>query len=219
MSSLHLLELWLQEFSQMGVSASKPPLVNLALSCQTLAFSSDCHLATLALGLPLPGQRENLIQRLRRFLSDSQMALPRLYHPLGQHLFEHWPLREVCLVMDRTAIEQRWSLLLVGAAYRKRVLPLAWQVLPYGSSSDTEQVELLQQVSTDLPPWAKVRVLSMGIVNSALSKCSTGVKATTGIVRWGSSLTPTSARPAAGGSGFPIWDYNRVSAWVCRECF
>jgi hypothetical protein len=31
-------------------------------------------------------------------------------------------------------------------------------VLPYGSSSDTEQVELLQQVSTDLPPWAKVRV-------------------------------------------------------------
>lgn len=41
MSSLHLLELWLQEFSQMGVWASKPPLVNLALLCQTLAFSSE----------------------------------------------------------------------------------------------------------------------------------------------------------------------------------
>jgi hypothetical protein len=40
--------------------------LNLALFVLALAQSPTCHLSALALLLPVPGQRENLIQRLRR---------------------------------------------------------------------------------------------------------------------------------------------------------
>ncbi|MGH8711872.1 MAG: transposase, partial [Burkholderiales bacterium] len=110
----------------------------------------------LALNLPIEAQRENLIQRLRRALGNRSCASDTLYRPIRQHLFAHWNLREVCLVMDRTDIENRWSLLLLGASYKKRVLPLTWQMLPYGSSSASEQMDLLWKVKKDLPAGVRV---------------------------------------------------------------
>lgn len=156
MNSTNLHQQLLQELKQMGVVASKPELANLAFFCQALAFSPNAHLANLALNLPLDAQRENLIQRLRRFLKDDTLSPGSLYRPIRQHLFAHWTLREVPLVMDRTDIEDRWSLLMLGAVYKKRLLPLCWQTLPYGSSSAAEQMALLWQVQKDLPKQVRV---------------------------------------------------------------
>jgi hypothetical protein len=49
---------------------------NQALVTQALAYSPNCHLATLAL-LPVPGQRENLVQRIRRWLADQAVLQHR----------------------------------------------------------------------------------------------------------------------------------------------
>jgi hypothetical protein len=54
--------------------------------------------------------------------------------------------------MDRTDIEHDASILLLGAAYRKRLLPLVWQVLPFGASGDEAQVALLRYIQPFLPP-------------------------------------------------------------------
>jgi hypothetical protein len=156
MKSIHVHQQLLRRLIELGIPADKPQLVNLALLCQSLAFSSDCHLANLAVHLPIEAQRENLIQRLRRTLNDHTCVSDTLYRPIRQHLFAHWSLREVCLVMDRTDIENRWSLLLLGASYKKRVLPVSWQMLPYGSSSAAEQMGLLWQAKKDLPPGVRV---------------------------------------------------------------
>jgi hypothetical protein len=156
MKSIHVHQQLLQQLMWIGIPADKSQLVNLALLCQSLAFSSDCHLANLALNLPIDAQRENLIQHLRRCLSHHSCASETLYRPIRQHLFANWRGREVCLVMDRTDIENRWSLLLLGASYKKRVLPLSWQMLPYGSSSAVEQMALLWKVKKDLPSSARV---------------------------------------------------------------
>jgi hypothetical protein len=156
MQSLHVHQQLLRQLIELGVPADKPQLVNLALLCQSLAFSPDCHLANLALQLPIEAQRENLIQRLRRGLQNHGGASDTLYRPIREHLFAHWSLAEVCLVMDRTDIENRWSLLLLGASYKKRVLPLTWQILPYGSSSAAEQMGLLWKVRPALPPQARI---------------------------------------------------------------
>lgn len=140
MNSLQLHRDWVQHFTRLGLKATKPQRVNLALLCQALAVSPNCHLATLALGLPLPGQRENLVQRLRRFLKND-LRVAECYEPWVRHLFAHWSGREVSLVMDRTDIENRWSIpertfsLTLGVTYRHRLLPWAWEVLPFGGTS------------------------------------------------------------------------------------
>lgn len=162
MHSLQLHRELLQQFSRLGLAASQPQRVNLALLCQALAVSPNCHLATLALGLPLPGQRENLVQRLRRFLKDDALSVCDCYAPWVRQLFAHWSGREVSLVMDRTDIENRWSVLTLGVTFRHRLLPLAWSVLPFGGTSAAEQKQLLQRVQPYLPDPKQVRVTFFG---------------------------------------------------------
>ncbi len=158
MYSLQLHSQLTQQFATIGLKASRKQRANLALLCQTLAFSPNCHLATLALGLPLPGRRENLIQHLRRTLKNQQLRSADCYQPLVQHLMAQWPDDEVNLVMDRTDCEHHWSVLTLGAAHHKRWVPLAWDVLPFGSTSAAEQTALLERVQPALPPLAQVRV-------------------------------------------------------------
>jgi hypothetical protein len=116
-----------------------------------LAYSPDCHRATLALQIPLPGQRESLIQRARRYLKNAQVQVTQCYAPWLRNLLGHWPGCECCLVMDRTDIEHDVSILLLGVAYRKRLLPLVWQVLPFGASGEAAQVTLLRYIQPFLP--------------------------------------------------------------------
>lgn len=162
MNSVHLHQKLVNQLQTMGLRISKSQRENLAFWCQALAVSPNCHLATLALGLPLAGRRENLIQRLRRFLKNKGVVSQACCRPVFGHLFGHWPGREVCLVMDRTDIEHRWSILTLGAAYRKRLLPLAWQVLPFGGTSEIEQIALLRQVQPSLPSVEQGRVYFYG---------------------------------------------------------
>lgn len=156
MNSVHLHQKLVKQLQSIGVRVGKTRRDNLAFWCQTLAVSPNCHLGTLALGVPVPGQRENLVQRLRRFLKDEGRSPQACYRPVIRHLFGHWTGREVSLVMDRTDIENRWSILSLGAAYRKRLLPLAWQVLPFGGTSAETQINLVRQVRPLLPAQARV---------------------------------------------------------------
>jgi hypothetical protein len=158
MNSVHLHQKLVKHFKQIGLWVSKTHGRNLALWCQALAVSPNCHLATLALALPLGGQRENLVQRLRRVLKSEQLTNAISYRPMVRHLFKHWTGCEVSLVMDRTDIENRWSILSLGAAYRKRLLPLTWRILPFGGTSTDKQIQLLEQVRSLLPCSETVRV-------------------------------------------------------------
>ncbi len=151
MNSLQLHHHLVRTLTAIGVHATRPQRTNLALLSQALAVSPNCHLATLALGLPLPGNRENSIQRLRRFLKNDSLRVSDCYGPVVRHLFTHWKGDEVSLVMDRTDLQNRWSVLSLGVAYRKRVLPLAWEVLPFGSTNAEEQIALLERVRPFIP--------------------------------------------------------------------
>lgn len=142
--------------------ASKPQVQNLALVTLALAHSPNCHLATLANLLPVPGQRENLVQRIRRWLSNQAVTQARCYMPLVRQLFAAWRDAEVGLVMDRTDLEDRWSVLLLGVAFRHRVLPLAWRVLPFGATDAETQLTLLKQVQAALPGPKQVRITFYG---------------------------------------------------------
>jgi hypothetical protein len=143
-------------------SAPVAQVRNQALMSLALAFSSDCHLATLANQLPIPGQRDHLIQRIRRWLDSQAVVQERCYRPLVHHLFAHWPEAEVNLVMDRTDLEHRCSLLMLSVAFQHRALPLAWRLLPFGATDADTQIALLNQVQSCLPVSRKARTTLYG---------------------------------------------------------
>ncbi len=128
-------------------AASKSQVHNLALLTQALVFSEDCHLPNLALQLPIDGQRDHLIRRLMRFLSNSRLNCHTHYLPLVRHLFANWPDEDVNLVMDRTDIRQEKSILLLAVAFKCRAIPLTWRVLPFGGTGADLQVRLLKKIT------------------------------------------------------------------------
>jgi hypothetical protein len=116
MDSVRLLNRIVQSLAELGLPISRPQLTKLALLCLALAFSPNCHLATLALAVPIAGQRENRVQRLRRCLKNAHLAATHCYAPMLRSLLVQCAGRELCLVMDRTDIQDRLSILLLGCA-------------------------------------------------------------------------------------------------------
>jgi len=156
MNSVHLQRELVQHLQAVGVELSKPQLANMALWCLGLATSPDCHLTNVALHLPIQGQRFNLVQRLRRFLDHDSLSWTDGYGRLVRHIFTNWQGREVVLVMDRTDLGQRWSILTLGVAYGKRLLPLTWRILSFGGTGEAVQKELLVQIAPLLPPTTRI---------------------------------------------------------------
>ena len=115
--------------------ASVVQVRNQALVTQALAFCPNCHLPTLALLLPLPEKRPNLVQRIRRWLTNPGITQHRCYLPLVRPVLAQWSEAKLGLVMDRTDIKATWSILTLAIAFRHRALPLAWHVLPFWGSS------------------------------------------------------------------------------------
>ena len=145
----------------LGYSAS---LVNLSLTVLSLAQSQNCHLATLTTVWPVEGKRESLVQRLRRWLISRNLKRGSYYNPLIEKILVGWKGVELPLVTDRTDLNTRWSLLLLGIAFKGRVIPLAWLVLPYGSTSAMVQIELLKQIE---PLWRNFKHLRVTLFADA----------------------------------------------------
>ena len=143
-------------------AASVTQVRNQAAVTQALAFCPNCHLSTLAMLLPVPGQRENLVQRIRRWLANQAVVQHRCYTPLVRRLFTEWSGAEIGLVLDRTDIGSQWSILMLAVAFQHRALPLAWRVLSFGATSAEMQLALLEQVQPYLPSTEQVRITLYG---------------------------------------------------------
>ena len=114
------------------------------------------------MSLPVPGQRENLVQRVRRWLANQAVVQHRCYIPLVRHLFAQWSGAEIGLVLDRTDIGSQWSILMLAVAFQHRALPLAWRLLSFGGTSAEVQIALLKQVRPCLPDARQVRITLYG---------------------------------------------------------
>lgn len=162
MSTCRLLAVVVGQLLRLLPGGVFPLVFNLALMVVALAQSSSCHLATLATVLPIEGQRENLIQRLRRWLASPHLDWERYYRPLIEQFFANWSGAEVALVMDRTDLNDRVSVLYTGIATHQRVVLLAWDLLPYGSSDAELQLKQLRRIAPLLPNPRLTRITFYG---------------------------------------------------------
>lgn len=162
MNNRRLFNLLLTQLRLLLPAGKLTHVATLALLVLSLAQSSDCHLATLTTVWPVPGKRENLIQRLRRWLKNPKLHYRVYYAPLARRVLTNLNGVELPLAMDRTDLNDRWSLLMLTVPFRKRALPLAWYLLPYGSTSEETQIKLLKQVQPWLPKPEKVRITFFG---------------------------------------------------------
>jgi Transposase DDE domain len=142
-----ILYQWADVLSQ-RLPLSKPQALGLALWSIgiVLAESGSLTGAALALSIWLGWPRSNLLKRLREWYLEAEAKkgqgtqgrgkkrcdwqVEDCAPALGPWILADWPSPSVVLVLDATAIQDRFTVLAVSMVYRRSAIPLLWTVLP-----------------------------------------------------------------------------------------
>lgn len=114
-NSQHICDSVLSILSQQCPTERVTQARNLAWFITGLVVAAHCQLTRIAPHLPWDGERASVRQRLRRIVMNSRLEVRILYGPTVGYLW-HWLDGPDGIV------------LLIGIAFRGRVLPLTWKV-------------------------------------------------------------------------------------------
>jgi hypothetical protein len=116
----------------------------------------------LAAHIPVQVKKPSLVRRMERFLDNGAVRVRSWYEPIARWLIQAASVTgEIALVWDSTKVSAHHRLVLVGIAYRQRVIPLAWTWVrtSRGHCSTYLQIALLSYVRSLLPPGAHVSLV------------------------------------------------------------
>src|SRR5258708_7524918 len=139
----------------------RPALVQtLALLMVGIFEARDVRLSRIAERVPLDIQEDNVAQRFRRWLKNEQVNVRALYDPVAFGILGALRHTRLRIQIDRTVINERLNVLMVSLYYRKRALPLVWQVLSHpGNSTFKERTAILAHLADLLPAGCTVVIL------------------------------------------------------------
>jgi hypothetical protein len=112
--------------------------------------------------LPIRAKKLSLDKRRRRFLDNGAIRVREWYRPVAEGLIRAASSAgQVNLVIDCSKVGFGHQLLMVGIAYRRRVLPLVWTWVRHrkGHSTTRKQIALLAYVRTLIPEGVKVSLV------------------------------------------------------------
>jgi hypothetical protein len=157
MAALRLYDSTKQLFTQYLPRVIETQRTNLALLVSAAAHAQSCHLADLARALAVPGKQASKVQRIRRTLDNERITQRSHYRPIVQHALSGLRGQVVDLALDRVLLRDRQNVLVASAGFKRRAVPLAWEVLEHRGASDSDtQIALLKQAFASLPVGVRV---------------------------------------------------------------
>jgi hypothetical protein len=128
-----------------------------------LAWAGNVALLKVAAALPVAAKDASTERRLRRWLANPAVVVAELWGALLPALLAGRAGQEVLLVLDPTPPNGAFTVLVLGLVCRKRVLPVAWRVVPQQAAWERRQIaylrELFAEVGAALPPGCEVTVV------------------------------------------------------------
>ena len=130
---------------------------NLALLVAAAAHAQSCHLADLARALTVPTLQASKVQRIRRLLDNERITLDSHYRPIVRHAIQGVRGQTIDVILDRVRLRNRQNVVVGSLGFRRRAVPLAWEVLDHLGSSDSDrQIAVLEQALPSLPSGVQV---------------------------------------------------------------
>lgn len=151
---LRLVQLWPEECDSR--------IVNMAYLLMSIWGARSVQTGRMAAHIPVKAKKMSLVRRLERFLNNGAVRVREWYEPVARRIIAAASVAgEIHLVLDTTKVSTHHRLLMVGIAYRRRVLPLAWTWVrcARGHSSAHKQVALLSYVRGLIPAGLQVSLV------------------------------------------------------------
>lgn len=166
---LRLWHTWQDQIRALLPQVRATRAANLALWSLGLLWAGSASLPAVAAALPLPADDASLERRLRRWLVNAAVRAGALLPAL----LANNAGQEVLLVFDLTPQNGEASILVLGIVDHRRVLPLAWRVLPQQEAWPQPQIAYLRAMVADvvatLPSGCTVTLLAdRGITGPAI---------------------------------------------------
>lgn len=160
-----LYRIWWERMDMLGSKGCDSQVTNMVWLIVGLYWGRSVHLTHIARKLPIRAKKLSLERRLRRFLDNHRVRVREWYHTTAVWLIQSAANSgSLHLVIDSTKVSFGHRLLLVGMAYRRRVLPLAWTWVDsqFAHSTSHKQMALLAYVRRLIPRGVKVSLVGDG---------------------------------------------------------
>lgn len=161
---LKLLHIWQRQLSAMLGEVRVTQVRGLALLVVGMLIAGTVRLPAVAAALPLTVRDESRTRRLRRWLANDRVVVDTLWPPLRRALLRDVAGRDLVLVFDPTPQAGHATVLVLGLLQHKRVLPLAWRIVPQQAPWEerlaTYLGAMVTEVAQDLPPGCHVTVVA-----------------------------------------------------------
>lgn len=161
---LRLLHTWQRQLRLLLPTVRATRVAVLALLSLGILWAGAVGLPRVAAALPLPVADPSTERRLRRWLANPGVVVRELWAPLLPRLLADKRGQEVLLVFDPTPQNAAATVLVLGVVDHKRVLPVAWRVVPQQEPWPERQIAYLRalfaEVAAALPPGCTVTLIA-----------------------------------------------------------
>ena len=155
-----LYHTWFQHLQDLRPGQRITQVRNFAWLMTGIYQSRSVCLSCIAGKIPSRAKLVSLTRRLSRLLNNPAIQVRKWYAPIAREWLEaqHRHLGELRLIVDGTKVGFGHQLLIVGLAYRKRAIPIAWTWVKHvkGYSTAGTQLALLAYVHGLIPSAAAV---------------------------------------------------------------
>ena len=176
--NLQLLYRWqdmvAKHFSSFTVWQSK----RLAVFSLGVVLSEHCHQSRIAKVLVSDGRLDNVVRRLHRCLSDKKWCVVQFSLDWTRWVMSCIGSRKVVLLVDETAIGDRFRIMQAGVAYKRRCIPLIWRCYKGNSAAGYPRegqvkmiAAMLARLKTVMPEDRSVLVLTDRGIGTSPALC------------------------------------------------
>lgn len=160
---VRLLHEWTRQMIALLPGVRVTQVRPLALFVLGIVWAGRVNLRAVAATLPLAAADASIDRRLHRWLANERVRVDVLWRQVLPWLLASRAGQPLLLVLDPTPHNGGATILMLGLVCRRRVVPVAWRVLPQQTAWPQPQIAYLQamfaEVAAALPPGCTVTVI------------------------------------------------------------
>lgn len=145
-----LLEQWTRQVKEIFPHLHGHQQKGLAFAVLGIALTGEAVLQRLAEEISLQELSEatmpSLERRGPRLIVNERIDPLQCWQAFLQQILPFWQKKEVILVLDCTPYGDDWTIVYVGLMVHRRVLPLAWKIMPQQETWEQGQWELVREL-------------------------------------------------------------------------
>lgn len=145
-----VLEQWVQQVKIIWKDLHQYQQEGLALAVLGIVLAGNAVLQrvaeTLHERLSAPCKMASYERRLQRLLDNERLAVTPCWQQFLEQTLPFWKTRRATLVLDCSPYNQEFTLVFVGILVQKRMLPVAWELMPQADQWEEGQWQVVKRL-------------------------------------------------------------------------